>query len=691
VTWQPVSAWRQLGGVAGPEPDPYLIWAQLTGWAYLLDAPGETSERGGPVLVLLELCGEEMPKFRAAFSDFAEGGPGLLPPVYRGGRFATVWVSRGGLEGLLDPSGPTGCLIRRAEVSLPMRSLRPTPPPLSWPALPTKTAGPPALRAPTVLGVIDNGCPFARRSLCRQGDAGPSTRIAAIWEMHPSTAPASDKLTSTVPACMGYGLERRRSGAGGLDRWLERFADAHGALDEEGCYAEAGRPELRSLASHGAHMLDLLAGPVSLGRRLATDADTPPDWMQTDDPAADPTKTDIVFVQLPASALADSSGAWLGAHVLDAVSYLAEGLRSGAVERVLINLSYGCTTGPHDGSSIVERALDAVVDAHAGKVTIAIAAGNSYASRGHVMLTRKDFDAGTHLSTPIVWRVLPGSETPSFMQLWLPRGSAGSALSLQVATPSGDVHELHAGEVAIWPDVARPLASAIFLERSSRGEDSPMILVALAPTNTSHGDIEPAPHGDWTLQFRAASASSISQNLEVHAFIARNDHDLGMPARGRQSYFVDPHDEPYRYLRGCADDVGMQAGIDESDADRRGAILRRRGTLNGIAGGQKVLACAGYRLSDFSHATYSSAGMSSSGRGKGPASAFVTDESTALRGVRAGGNASGATFRLVGTSTAPPQALRRLAARRSREPQTPEPGDPSNAQDLWGGEGRVKP
>jgi hypothetical protein len=45
----------------------------------------------------------------------------------------------------------------------------------------------------------------------------------------------------------------------------------------------------------------------------------------------------------------------------------------------------------------------------------------------------------------------------------------------------------------------------------------------------------------------------------------------------------------------------------------------------------------------------------------GPDYAMFCDESPALEGVRAGGNRSGTTFRLIGTSAAAPQLARQFA------------------------------
>ena len=56
---------------------------------------------------------------------------------------------------------------------------------------------------------------------------------------------------------------------------------------------------------------------------------------------------------------------------------------------VVVNLSYGPTTGPHDGTAVLEEALNALVTHYDGtqgkpKLEIVLPAGNAYLSEGHV-------------------------------------------------------------------------------------------------------------------------------------------------------------------------------------------------------------------------------------------------------------------------------------------------------------------
>lgn len=142
--------------------------------------------------------------------------------------------------------------------------------------------------------------------------------------------------------------------------------------------------------------------------------------------------------------------------------------------------------------------------------------------------------------------------------------------------------------------------------------------------------------------------------------------------RGRQSYFVAPLYDPLRYLKSATDDTPGSA-----------ALVRRRGTLTGIATGTGALVAAGYRYSDHKHVRYSSAGPSRGPR-VGPDCAAVTDQSRSLPGLLAAGTRGASVVRLVGTSAAAPQLARWAAQREppSRTDPLPTPRPATRRQRL---------
>jgi hypothetical protein len=180
----------------------------------------------------------------------------------------------------------------------------------------------------------------------------------------------------------------------------------------------------------------------------------------------------------------------------------------------------------------------------------------------------------------------------------------------------------------------------------------------------------------------------------AHAYIARNDEGIDAVLRGRQSLFVDPADDPEPELRAPFDDPGRNAEDDAffAPGSRNDSALRRRGTVNAIATGSTPVVVAGHQRNfsddpaDRTHAPYSSAGLLSDPRGRLPDTSYPTDETPVLRGVRSAGARSGSTYRLVGTSTAAPQHVRRLLRNPASKGTPPPPGPDPEALGLDGGQ-----
>lgn len=679
--WQNVTL--PVGGVLASCPDPYIAWAERTGWAYL----GNPSER---LPVLVELADK---KNMIAFADALKSvlklkSPIALPYLNDDQRHATLRLSRDQLHVLASNTELTK-MLARFELSAPIR--------LAGDAVEgLDKIVPLGKSAQAVMGVIDVGFPFAHPMLRYRNARGKwQSRIARWWAMDeagPFAGPRTD--IDLNPATMGYGQEVWRGRASktqsGLEGWLNAPECRH--ADEATLYELANYFRARRRATHGSHVLDLLLGPMPLrsrlplmADRLRLDPDAPPTWAPAQDTTSDPSKSDLVLVELPAAAINDSSGGWLSAHVFDAVSWIAEISKNAA--HVVVTLSYGSTVGPHDGSSILDAALKAALDRDK-KLQIVVAAGNSFASR-----LRARLDS---VHKELAWRVPPDSRTPAFMQLWRRSGSTGS---LTITPPgglpplklnSGEIHEL------VTPQGVAAVVS--YLPTHSRGKD-PMVLLALAPTAADGAATVPA--GDWVVSADGAAVWD--------AYVARNDRDLHARMLGRASWIADDADEPTRYLRTYRDDAGKR-NDDFNEPSRSGAVLRRRGTLNGIASldHDRLHVAAGYQLRTSDHTGYSSAGdRADGGVCRGPSAAMVTDESRALRGVRAAGVYGASQVRLVGTSAAAPQLARQLLEPRPSPPAArgpappppasptppPTPGKPGEPEDLFGpgGDGNKLP
>lgn len=635
MSWQPIHHGSYVDW-AHPDPlknlDPYLVWADGSGFSAYGGTPAD-----GKLATLIEL------KAGKTVADLvAHSGGGLqlsdIPAPYRSGapspRFITAWPGPAFFKRLKTSLKD---VVARAEISLPVVPERPKyKPPVAPNCGPAVQRG---IARKTLIGVIDDGCAFAQYHL---RDSAGNTRVRRLWDQDQSGAFAQQ---GQVPVDFGRGHEV--TGAQ-LEQLIDTFTQFN-AVNEDACYATARYDRLRRAATHGAHVTDVFAGAVPVGSLVGTRT-MPPTWAKGDDTASSD-EAGVVFVQLPRACLQDPSGAWLDLHVLDGLRYILS-CADEYTEQVVINLSFGPQRGPNDGTGMLEKAFDEL-GAEFPHLTLTLAAGNSFSERGHAMFKLKAQGSKT-----LHWHIMPGDETPTFVQLWFPQGA--TQLEVKLTPPDGTASPwMTAGSAKVWPDTSHPSCGIVYAPHTSRGTLGTMVLIALAPSTTFKPAQPIVPHGLWAIEVRNKGVAATAK--PVHAWIDRDDFNLGTLARGRQSHFVDPFYDPLRYLKAATDDTPGSP-----------ALVRRRGTLTGIATGNAALVAAGYRYSDKKHVLYSSAGPTR-GPAVGPDCAAVTDVSRSLPGLLAAGTRGASVVRLIGTSTAAPQLARWVANGKPPPGPTPPP------------------
>jgi len=619
-----------------PAADAYLRLGVATGFA----AFGRGA--GNHVALLLE--------FAAAIDDVliarldAQGI--VIPGHYDGYRFATATIpcAPDRISDALDALLANGAL--RMELAAPVASLRPTPVP----------AGPQweHLNPATLVGVIDDGLPFAHAALRRSARPGRRTSVAMFWDQD------GQEPAAGTPSAYGYG---RVHFAGHLDACIAAgtLPDQR-SVDEDAVYRSADSPRLRPLATHGAHVAGLLADPVPLASRIPSsrygdgDATRPPSW----NPDAATGNVTYAFVQIPRASLDDSSGRWLGRNVLDGIHAILAFAQSGApFTDVVINLSYGPQTGRHDGRSLLERAINALVEHCNGtngpKVSFVVPAGNSYLARAHAEF-RLAKGGGT-----LDWFVSPDSELPSFLELWLPHGCAPGDVAIRVEAPDATQCVPQVDDIVA---IGAQYGHAIFANAAAGSPPRPetdewVVLLALRPT--SGFDAAPrAPHGVYKVTVTPRSTSAWGDQC-VHAYLARNDANFGGSRRGQSGFL----------RAGGMGSPRLPVHLPATDTSGLPVAVCAAGTLSGLAtaNGARFYVAAGCTAAHDEEGRtrpteYSSGGPtrdeSIDGR-TGPDWAFVTDETRTLTGVRSWGTRSGASVRLMGTSAAAPQLARMLA------------------------------
>lgn len=639
---------------------PYERWMFGPGKFY--DLPGLQLDTSPSLSCLAEFPNPVAHPAAAVAGLLAADGITMVP------RLPTLWsgVDPHFLPLLLVPESPTaiaahdpgrlatqlaglaGGGARHLRLNFPVRSETidanfPTPQPVQGPAPGVDPAKP-----LVILAVIDDGIAFAHQGLRAAG----ATRIDYCWSQ---TAP-SDGAGAVL-----FGREFTREK-------IEALRAAHNG-DEEAIYRAAGllgRPGLPPLPlarahSHGTHVLASAA------------ACDPEDAVQTR----------IIAVDLPATALWDTSGfgtdmfLLAGLHyIFDRASAIAAAHGRGEVP-VVVNISLGWSGGPHDGASALEAALAELITARRALAATALVlpSGNMFQDRLSARIEDGHFApvAGNKALASLRWFAPPHDMTSTFAELWLEPGAAPAGHVFSLTAPQGEV-------VAVTPQDPRQdvvvgghIVGQITLEhyRQSRWR----VVICLAPTDPKA--LPPAPHagapaGEWRISVQRKASQSGLISLRVQRDV---DHEQGHTG-ARQSWLVDP----------AYDRFGADGALAQQDDLAANPMVRRFDGLNGLATSAVSLNVGGHVASLGQAARYSSAGTVG---GRGVDAAAPTDRSPAQTGIVSAGTRTGSFVAQQGTSSAAPQIARALLAAFRASPPAPGPAGDNYAAALTGRPGVV--
>jgi hypothetical protein len=645
--------------------DPYLVWADAVTArlrpAALPESTPPADEVDIAVMVELKAAGEY-----AQFLNWINADPdasesrrfvpnGHEPPA--GTQFVTGQVNRAGLA-LLVSGVVSGDIARfQLQESRPdiaqtcgngwqaCQESQPQPQPQPQPqAQPDdKVAAEPSkleVQRGTYLGIVDDGLPALRVAqailhtglsahLWDQGwqpresmscAAGPHAEPGPYWDV-PWTAEAAP-APSTASTMRGYLYGRRLK-----------------PVPKTGMVGSAGGKEHRYFhppprQSHGAAVLGLLAPWLSDARGAVK---------------VPPYISGLAMVQLPTRTVVDTSGGSLAMRVLDGLRYVLwqeEADRSGqeSPRPVVANVSYGVHAGPHDGTSMFERALLEMLDAHP-HLHVVLPAGNAARAGCHAQRTLSakggPADAGVFML-----QVLPDNGRDSFVEIWLP---PGAAVSIEIRPPGADqVFSIGEGEARIHfepepGERSRPKQvhfGAVYPDSVAQGTHGTMALVAIGPTRRARQD--QAIHGcaqqrrrldvaGYTGLWELKVCNLTEDKVTVDAWVERGDAAPDASGGSRQAHFPDS----------CHESVRLGNATPE-------------GTLNGIATMSHArLHVVGAMRADGALSDYSAAGPARAPATRtGPDVVVVADASRNLPGIRTMGFVPGAVDRINGTSAA---------------------------------------
>ena len=360
---------------------------------------------------------------------------------------------------------------------------------------------PPFTGTDVVVGIIDSGLDFHLPDFRKPDD---STRVAFLWDQ--SLTPQGGEVN---PKDFAYGVE-------------------YDGLAIDAALAGAGNVRHEFAAGgHGTHV----AG-IAVGNGRSHDATFPAGSHVGSAPEAT-----IVFVK-PDSGDQDSTFTD-STNVADAISYVF-GKADELGLPCVVNMSLGQNGGSHDGESIVERAIDELLQVP-GRAFVS-AAGNEHTWRGHASGTLDTGD--TRL---LHWKAGGEIPWPAFNGNPLPVGQFGdfSANEMEIWSSSRDRFRVRVqapdGDVTSWAE-----AGDSQLETLSNGNrvfvDSERFTVlngdARVYVEVAPGNANLVEKGEWLVEIEALDVRDgrfdayIERDFRLHIIRLTNGQQV-------QNFFAD--------------------------------------------------------------------------------------------------------------------------------------------------------
>ncbi len=521
-----------------------------------------------------------------------------------------------------------------------------------------------------IIGVIDAGVAPGHERLRRRGGAG--SRVLSHWAQ-------SGRWQDQRHLPFGRETMQRE-----IDAALSLQDGDEDALNRRLGLVDYADPDserwIDGAAPHGMAVADLAAGCDPMAQAGARLRD----------------RAHLVTVELASRIAIGPSGCFLEFYALWAIRHIVT--TADAIWRachpdhprrgfpVVINLSYGVQAGPKDGSMAIQRLIDAMNSARdpAAPVRVVLPAGNDNLDRCAATLAARPRGG----ASSVIWRVLPEDRSSSCVEIWADPvratsgaggGSDGAAVRngashpgfVSVAPPAGpalafgatlprpgqtcDLVDTAAGDAV----VARVYCTAGSVPAAGGGAATGYVL-CVAPTWRPARAA--APSGAWRI--------TLGQGPSARLYVQSDQRVTPGDASPLLAYFDDSPDTPapLRYRMHAADGrLRDTYGIDPvtgavTDAEPPASTgpVRRRNTLNAIAGGRGAITIAGYRASDGWPSDYSA---SARGGAQGPHidAACIADDGIWHGGRLAAGGRSGSVAVVQGTSFATAEATRVVA------------------------------
>jgi hypothetical protein len=352
-----------------------------------------------------------------------------------------------------------------------------------------------------IVGVCDEDIAFTHPRFSEDA-AGTRTRFQCFWNQNDAADSA---------AGLGYGSEL-----------LKHQMDA--LLDDARLHAEAahapGGARIYGFAHDGPAAAEL-AGRYPT--RALRSADAAQSGADRDAPLP------MIGVQLKRRyrTMRDAFGPCPDAEVLDAVRYVVQRAQDtgGAACHALVSLNVGNVAWQQDGSSLIESALDELMDS--GVCSVVLPSGNVDLSRCRGALTIAD-----RAESELRWPVRAHAASPSLAEIWLSSDIDAPRVDVQIVPPDDAASAwLGLGDLGTYTRGGEPICTVVHLGRGARGEGH-MILVALAPTAARNG-MRRAAAGEWRIRLRNNARATVTAYAWMQCDEASGETPLVAPSHSR--------------------------------------------------------------------------------------------------------------------------------------------------------------
>ena len=484
-----------------------------------------------------------------------------------------------------------------------------------------------------IIAVIDDAIPFAHERLTLPGGV---SRVAAFWAQDARFVggPGVD-LPSGTELRGGKIGELLQQVAAGLLPGEDAIYRQTGVLD----FLRRTTPSAAYAAPHGAAVALLAAG------------------FAPDDPQA--RNHPLIAVNLPPKITEDSMGTLAPVSILTSILFIItrarrlcrfiearKGLPARSVKLpVVINLSFGLTAGACDGSSLLERFMDAVSDFGApdlGPVHFVLPTGNNRQSRLFARLKPGE-DIG--------WRIQPDDRTITPVEIWGPVHAGPPDGGFQIIVTPPGLAPATTAFTAPWQyalltgangaELGRAYYTPRLLQDGTWREGATVIVNPTCPELIG----EPwAMPGEWRIGIDAASLEG-----EYQIAVQRDEVIRGFHREARQSWL---HDPAYQ----MEDAAGRAVLHDPADTASK---VVRDGAFNAYAGGARPIRVGAVEFAGLGLSPY----CSTLPNGEGGDCLMPVDAAPGQFGMIVRGRGSGAFSIQSGTSLAAPQVAHWLAVR----------------------------